>query len=81
MNKMSEKVYLQLPAPTEEDNRSSAQRIWDALYQKFGDVQIPLRTLRKLYPMCQKAAWNITASLAWNGKGWTLVNAEPSDTK
>ena len=80
MSKMSEKVYLQLPAPTEEDSRSSAQRIWDALYQKYGDVQIPLRTLRKLYPMCQKAAWNITVSLAWNGKGWTLVNAEPSDT-
>ena len=80
MKRMSEKVYLQLAAPTEEDFRSSAQRICDALKEKYGQVAVPVQTLRKLYPMCQKADWNLTVSLAWNGNGWSLVHAEPGDT-
>ena len=77
MNAMSEKVYLVLQPPGEEDSRSSAQRIRDALQERFGQVQIPVRTLRKLYPLCQKADWKLTAALAWNGNGWALVNVEP----
>ena len=80
MKRMSEKVYLHLAPPTEEDARSSAQRIGDALKEKYGQVAIPVQTLRKLYPMCQKAAWKLTASLAWNGNGWSLVHVEPGDT-
>ena len=80
MKRMSEKVYLQLAAPTEEDFRSSVQRICDALKAKYGQVAVPVQTLRKLYPMCQKADWKLTASLAWNGNGWSLVHVEPGDT-
>jgi len=78
--KMSEKVYLQLDAPTEEDFRSSDRRIADALKETYGEVKIPLHTLRKLYPLCQKANWKITGTLAWNGSGWTLTNVEAGDT-
>ena len=77
---MSEKIYLQLPAPTEEDFRSSDQRIKDSLRARFGTVAVPVQTLRKLYPLCQKADWKITAGLAWNGNGWTLTNVEAGDT-
>ena len=80
MNTMSEKVYFQLAAPTEEDFRSSAQRITDALLPDYGVVTVPVRTLRKLYPMCQKAGWKITATLARIENGWVLVNVEPGDT-
>lgn len=80
MKMMSEKIYLQLEAPTEEDFRSSAQRIQDGLEEKFGLVSVPVQTLRKLYPLCQKADWKITASLAWDGNGWVLANVEPGDT-
>ncbi len=80
MERMCEKIYLQLSTPTEEDFRSSAQRIADALQGQFGIVDIPVQTLRKLYPMCQKANWKITATLSWNGHGWQMVNAEPGDT-
>ena len=80
MKKMHEKVYLNLPAPTEEDFRSSASRITDALYDRYGKVRVPVRTLRKLYPLCQKADWKITASLSWDGDGWVLVNVEAGDT-
>ena len=80
MKRMSEKVYLQLKAPTEEDFRSSARRIADGLKEKYGQVAIPVRTLRKLYPLCQKAGWKLTASLAWNGNGWSLTQVEAGDT-
>ena len=80
MKMMSEKIYLQLEAPTEEDFRSSAQRIQDSLKDRFDRVAVPVQTLRKLYPLCQKADWKITASLAWNGNGWVLVGVEAGDT-
>ena len=80
MKAMSEKVYLVLQPPTEEDSRSSAKRILDGLKDRFGKVQIPVRVLRKLYPLCQKAGWKLTVSLAQNGSGWTMVNIEPGDT-
>jgi len=80
MKKMSEKIYLQLEAPTEEDFRSSAQRITDGLKTQFGPVSVPVQTLRKLYPLCQKADWRITAALAWDGNGWVLANVEAGDT-
>ena len=80
MKRMSEKIYLQLPAPTEEDFRSSARRIGDALEKAYGKVRVPVHTLRKLYPLCQKADWKITATLSWDGEGWTLSNVEAGDT-
>jgi len=80
MKPMSVKIYLQLDAPTEEDFRSSDRRIKDALRESYGDVTVPVRTLRKLYPMCQKADWKITATLSWDGSDWQLVNVEAGDT-
>jgi len=80
MERMCEKVYLQLTPPTEEDFRSSARRIGDALQEKYGAVGIPVQTLRKLYPLCQKADWKITATLSWDGNGWQLVNVQAGDT-
>ena len=77
--KMSEKVYLQLTPPTEEDFRSSARRITDALEDRFGQVRVPVHTLRKLYPMCQKADWKLTITLTWDGNGWVLTHVEAGD--
>lgn len=78
--KMSEKVYLCLPSPTEEDFRSSARRITDELRQTYGQVRVPVAALRKLYPLCQRADWKITVTLSWDGAGWVLVNVEAGDT-
>ena len=80
MKKMSEKLFLRLEPPTEEDFRSSAQRITDALKDSHGPVRVPVQTLRKLYPLCQKADWKLTVTLAWDGDGWVLVNVEAGDT-
>lgn len=80
MEKMCEKVYLQLAAPTEEDSRDSVRRITEGLPADYGKVSVPVAAMRKLYPLCQNADWRITVTLAWNGNGWTMVNVESGDT-
>ena len=80
MKPMSVKIYLQFDPPTEEDFRSSARRITDNLPEEYGKVAVPVLTLRKLYPLCQKAEWRITVTLSWDGSGWQLVNVEAGDT-
>ncbi len=78
--KMSQKRYLRLQPPTEEDFRDSASRIADGLFEEFGKIKVPVHTLRKLYPLCQKADWNVTATLSWDGGQWVLSNVEAADT-
>lgn len=80
MKSMSAKRYLCLTPPTEEDFRSSAQRITDSLREDYGAVTVPVQTLRKLYPLCQKADWKITVTLSRDGSAWRLVHVEAGDT-
>lgn len=80
MQKMCEKAYLKLTPPTEEDSRDSLCRVRDGLLQHCGKVAVPVDTMRKLYPLCQNADWCVTATLSWNGDGWTLTNMEAGDT-
>ena len=67
MEKMCEKVYLQLAVPTEEDSRDSVRRITEALPAAYGKTNVPVATMRRLYPMCQNADWRITVTLACHG--------------
>lgn len=76
---ITKKIYLELTSPTEEDSRSDMVRIQEAFHESGLDVHIPLRFLRKLYPLCGDAEWKITVSLAWNGENWTAVNLEAGD--
>ena len=82
MRGLSRKLYLDLSVPTEEDQRSDQQRILEALSAegvKEG-VHIPVRMLRQLYPLLDRAGWKITVSLSWNGEKWELVDIESGDT-
>ena len=40
------------------------------------EVHIPVRMLRQLYPLLDRAGWKITVSLSWNGEKWELVDIE-----
>lgn len=80
MEGLSKKIYLELEIPTEEDSRSYQQRILDAL-EKFGvPAKMTLKVMRKLYPLCDSAQWKVTASLAWDGQGWLVVELEQGNT-
>lgn len=77
---LSRKIYLELPQPDEEDNVSGQQRILRALAQLGIRARISLRVLRALYPLCDRAQWKVTVTLAYDGAGWTAVLLEPGDS-
>ena len=79
MDGLSKKVYMELALPTKEDAVSSQERILRALRSEFGQVRIPCRILRILYPLCEQAEWKLTATLAFNGQEWEITKLEAGD--
>ncbi|MCD8337660.1 MAG: ASKHA domain-containing protein [Lachnospiraceae bacterium] len=79
---ISQKIFLELNPPSEEDNRSSWQRIQDALSgEGCEDIKASASVLRKLYPLCEEAGWKLTVSLCYDGRGWEAVDLEAGDTR
>jgi len=76
------KIYLELPVPSEDDERPADERIREGIRQAgiTGSVRMPLAFLQKLYPLCDEAEWKVTVSLSWNGEAWDAVNLESGDT-
>ena len=82
MEKFSEKVYLSLKMPTEEAPLGDRERIEMALQTLgYAHVEIPLSVLRKLYPMCRDAEFDITVRLVHRQRDWVVTDAEPGDTR
>lgn len=80
MEGISRKIFLEMEAPTEEDCRSGQKRILDALALKgYHNVQLTVKAMRSIYPLCDRAKWKLTVSLAWNGSGWMAVGLEEGD--
>ncbi|MCD8103727.1 MAG: ASKHA domain-containing protein [Lachnospiraceae bacterium] len=88
-NGITRKIYVELAPPTEQDNTSAERRILSALEAALQSereqsgchlVTMPLPIMRKLHPMCETAAWKLTASLAWDGCRWEMVALEAGDT-
>ena len=80
MESLSEKIYIELEPPTEEDARSDQRRLLDGLKERYGEVGLPLPLLRQLYPLCRKAEWHLTVTLVWDGTRWQVTGLEPGDT-
>ena len=76
MNGISRKIYLEPEEPTEEDNRSDQKRIEEELKVRGVDATMTWQAMKKLYPLCEKADWKITVSLAWDEKNWKVVDLE-----
>ena len=77
---ISRKIYLELPAPTEDDARGDRERILESLMPEYGKVKMPLSVLRTLYPMCRDASWRLTATLVFCGNDWEVLRVEPGNT-
>lgn len=73
MNGLSQKQYLELPLPTEDDPRSDQQRILDSLMAAGVEerVHIPVHILRELYPLAgqRKVENNGFPCLEWGKLG------------
>ena len=82
MKGFSEKVFLSLKMPNQDNNLSDAGRIRLALETLgYEGVHIPLKILRKLYPMCRKADFDITVTLVHRENDWAVTCVEPGDTR
>ena len=81
MKGFSTKEYLSLKMPTEEISVSDQKRIELALRELgYEHVTFPLEILRKLYPMCRNANFDITATLVYRGTDWVVTDVEPGNT-
>ena len=82
MQKMSEKVYLQLKMPTEDSPISDRRRIALALEALgYAPVSVPLTVLRQLYPLCREADFDITVTLVHRENDWVITAVEAGDTR
>lgn len=86
MNALGRKIYLEMPAPSEEDNLPAEERIFRSLRETVPDLRgqdlhMSIGALRSLNPLCENADWKITVSLSWNGSGWEVVGAERGKSK
>lgn len=82
MERFSEKVYLSLKMPTEEVAVSDEKRIRIALESLgYEHVQIPLATMRRLYPLCRDAGFDITVTLVRREADWAVMDVERGDTR
>ena len=82
MDSFSVKEYLSLRMPTEEQPISDQKRILLAL-QTLGyeNVTIPLPVLRKLYPLCREAGFDITVTLVHRELDWVVTRVEAGDQR
>ena len=80
MNGISKKEYLQLKMPTETLALSDQKRIELALeVLGYSPVTVPLSVLRRLYPMCREAGFDITVTLVHREHDWVLTDVEAGD--
>ena len=81
MEGFSKKEYLSLKMPTEEIPVSDQKRIELALNTLgYENVTFPLKVLRKLYPLCRNAGFDITVTLVHREFDWVVTDVEAGDT-
>lgn len=81
MKKFSEKIFLTLTPPKEEDSKSDQKRLFDALAEHgYAPVTLPLPLLRKLHSICLEADYNLTVTLVFQENGWTIADLDAKDT-
>ena len=82
MEPMSQKEYLCLEMPGEENAQADAQRIRQALADRgYSRVCVPVQVLQRLYPMCREAGFSVTVSLVRREYDWVITDVEAGDTR
>jgi len=80
MESFSQKEYLSIKMPTEEIPVSDQKRIELALNTLgYEHVTFPLKVLRKLYPLCRNAGFDITVTLVHREYDWVVTDVEAGD--
>lgn len=80
MEQFSKKEYLSLKMPTEDVPLGDRERIALALETLgYEQVTFPLPVLRKLYPLCRDAGFDITVTLVHREYDWVVTDVEPGN--
>ena len=81
MNNFVVKEYLSLKMPSENLPISDHQRILLALNSiGYENIQFPLSAVRKLYPLCRDAGFDITVTLVHREYDWVVTDVEAGDS-
>lgn len=81
MNNFVVKEYLSLKMPSEDLPISDHQRILFALTSLgYENIHFPLSAIRKLYPLCRDAEFDITVTLVHREYDWVVTDIEAGDT-
>lgn len=80
MNSLSEKIYLQLECPSDDNTKGDKDRIIESLENKYENIIMPYKVIKTLYPMCRDNNFNITVTLLKRESDWIITNVEPGDT-
>lgn len=81
MKGFSRKEYLSLKMPTEEIPVSDQKRIELALHTLgYEHITFPLKVLRKLYPLCRDAGFDITVTMVQRELDWIVTDVAAGDT-
>ena len=79
---LSEKIFLCLEPPTEEEHASDQMRITEGLKEKgYQNIRFSLKALRDLYPLCRDAGWEITVTLVHRGGETLVTSVEKGDRR
>lgn len=82
LNSWTKKYYLEMNKPSEEDNRTTKERILDELKAQGHEEPTKLdhKVLQEAYGLCEEYEWSVTASLVFDGMIWHVNRLEAGDT-
>ena len=78
---LTRKIFLKIAPPGNGDIIGDQERILNALSQEYGMVRFSRRLLKKVYPLCREANWEISLTLVKNGTTWELAELEAGDQR
>lgn len=82
MRRFSEKIFLIIQPPTEENPTSLHQQLLQSLLEKgYSNVEIPLKILQTLYFVCQESNYQVTVTLVFKDSNWVMTAIEGGDTR
>lgn len=77
---LSEKIYLCLEEPTEEEHASDQEILRRGLMELgYTSIRFSLGVFRKLYPLCREAEWRITVTIVHRNNEILVTDVEKGD--
>lgn len=77
------KLYLELPAPTLEDNAGDIYRLIRSIKQRYRleNISVDFEVLPKLAQTLRSAYWQVTATTLLEDNNYRIINIEPGDSR